>query len=425
MWPSAIGIGHVERRPRPLRERPPEASRSRVPARRRGGREPARARATSRPATAPCRCASRSGVTTGPRAVTMTSRASGSPPRTAIRSPIRVSGSGPCGPRAVSSSSEISSQNRSAESVQAGGDAPGDVAVVAARERRAIRRTTRRRLPSPASAGEPGTTAEGRPAARCGSFARIGPPVLVRDDATAQAFERAGAADGGHAARRGPRRADRATARRGCRAASSPAASRRTADAAPAVHRGRRTRGGPAGHLHVPVAGERQRLEAAEREDVGDIPRGRASRAAGRARGAAVRRLRAALMPATYASTMATMSGSSADTWRSATRRKPSVRVSRSIGSAGAPRISASVPRPARRRSSSWKARSWPWQKPSPNHASASFAAVTWGIPQRSRATLIGAVEPGQRGSRHAFSGTGGRAGGARIAGLADRASAA
>ena len=45
----------------------------------------------------------------------------------------------------------------------------------------------------------------------------------------------------------------------------------------------------------------------------------------------------AALMPATYAPTIATMSASSADTWRSATRRNPRVRVSRSTGSAGAP----------------------------------------------------------------------------------------
>ena len=60
-------------------------------------------------------------------------------------------------------------------------------------------------------------------------------------------------------------------------------------------------------------------------------------------------------MPATYAVIVARTSASSVRTWASATRRNPSVRDSRSIGSAPGPSSSARRPRPARAISSSWK----------------------------------------------------------------------
>ena len=57
----------------------------------------------------------------------------------------------------------------------------------------------------------------------------------------------------------------------------------------------------------------------------------------------------------------------------------------------------ASVPRTTRTSPSSWKARSWPWQKPRPNQASASDDASTCGTAHRSRRITIWSRRPGTR----------------------------
>jgi hypothetical protein len=101
-----------------------------------------------------------------------------------------------------------------------------------------------------------------------------------------------------------------------------------------------------------------------------------------------------ASMPATYASSMARTSAPICSRCASALRRNPSRRLMRSMGIPSGPMSSASVPEPTRRRSSSWKARSWAWQKPRANQASASVAASTCGMPHRSRRMVMVASGP-------------------------------
>ena len=338
--------------------------RSRAPDGRRGSRAPAPAPARSPASTAPARRRRAAPVTIGPRRVTSTSSTTAAAPRTGIVSTIRSTGSGPSGPRAVPRSADELLPEEVGRVGAGGGDAPRGVAVEAGRKGRPADERRAGQLPvGRAQVGEVPRRRDGRcrgagrwrgsvrptPSAirpRPTRSSRPPPPTRSRSSARSTASLATGSP-----ARRARRRHDRQPRPVG--------RLDRRQRLRPVRLEDRQTR-----ELGVPAAGQRQRLEAAEGEHVLDGPRARRparSSTSSCGRGG-IRR--AALMPATYASSVASMSASSRSTCASATRRKPSVRDSRSIGSAAAPSSSASSPRPARASSSSWKARSCPWQKP-------------------------------------------------------------
>ena len=104
---------------------------------------------------------------------------------------------------------------------------------------------------------------------------------------------------------------------------------------------------------------------------------------------------RAVLAPLANASRMPRISGAStlAGAWRCG-RSRFDGKGGRWAGLSPQPARLA-VPRPNRSIPSIWNALSWPWQNPTPYHASSSFSASMYGMPYPSRRTVTGPEIPG------------------------------
>jgi hypothetical protein len=102
-----------------------------------------------------------------------------------------------------------------------------------------------------------------------------------------------------------------------------------------------------------------------------------------------------AFTPSAYARSASLVSGERMDRLRSAVRRRPSLRIWTSAGSALVPSNSASVPDPRRRVTSIWNNRSSACTQPCRKNRSCGFEALMCGTPSTSRTTDAAARRPG------------------------------